>query len=119
MGDDNLLDVVDEVITHDGDSVIVMVGFLDAGLTFYGPFDDEELAEDFIQNVVSASLPAHWAWMTDPAMFGDDPAICGSCGASTCICKEKEETKVRILKKPVAKTLPAAQQLLTEGMRAG
>lgn len=101
-----------DIIQPPDDLVVVIVGHLDSGLSFYGPFDDGELAEEFIDTVVNVSIPAHWVYMTDPATVGGDPAICGSCGNSgTCEC-EKEKPKLKVLKTPVHKALPPASKVV-------
>lgn len=102
-----------DVIKAPDQMVMVLVGHLDTGISAYGPFDDPELAEDFMDTRVSPALPAQWMWITDPATVDDGPAICSSCGNSDeCDCDPPDETatsvKLRVVKKPVKKELAPA-----------
>lgn len=117
VGNENLKDVSDSIITPNDEMVVVVVGHIDSGLSFYGPFDDDELAEEFIQKVVHPALPAQWVYLTDPATLDDDsPAMCMSCGKEECNCKAdvKEPIKLKVLKKPIEKNLPASETIFNE-----
>lgn len=102
------------VMTPVDDKAIAIVGHMDTGLSFYGPFDSDELAEKFIMEVVDPRLPSQWAYINDPSILGGDPALCMSCGKETCECNISEEAeapveapvKLKVLKKPVEKSLP-------------
>lgn len=97
------------------DLAIVIVGHLDSGLSFYGPFDDADLADDFIETVVHPSIPAHWVYITDPATVDDGPAICTSCGGEgDCECRKREPAKLKVLKTPVHKALPPPSKVVNE-----
>lgn len=94
---------------------IVIVGHLDSGLSFYGPFDDSDLADEFIETVVHPSIPAQWVYINDPATVDDGPAICISCGnEEDCECKKREPAKLKVLKTPVHKALPPASKVVND-----
>lgn len=103
------------IIVPPDEMVIVLVGHLDTGLSAYGPFDDVELAEDFMERVVDKRLPSQWMYLGDPAPLDSEPAaICMSCGEGPCVCNIHDHLpRFKVLKKPVRKELPPASEIVT------
>jgi hypothetical protein len=48
------------------DTSIVSIGTLEQGFQFFGPFETSELAQKFIEEVVSPNLKADWHYLDEP-----------------------------------------------------
>jgi hypothetical protein len=70
-------------LRHEGQCVVI-VGWIDQGKDFFGPFPDQVSAEKFIKEDVSPALPAEWVYMDYPDPTGE---VCMSCGnGEACDC---------------------------------